>query len=115
MVRIRNWAPPEGEDAITQISPCIKPQLKTILDDGIYESVNMKTGADSAYLKKMVPTLVELFTLDPRGAYFLQSDVRRAISVACSEKEFKSSLHKLSMTMKLTEYATLERVAYSIR
>eukprot|EP00959_Pyramimonas_sp_CCMP1952_P261781 5473945-Pyramimonas_sp.AAC.1 len=115
MVRVKNWCPPDGGDAIVNLTPCLRPQLLHVLKHGVYPSINMKTGIDMDYLGGMVPTLTELLRLDPRGGYFLQADVRRAMQQICLEKEFKLALNTLATNLKLTEYNTAERVAYAYR
>eukprot|EP00959_Pyramimonas_sp_CCMP1952_P343183 7188871-Pyramimonas_sp.AAC.1 len=63
----------------------------------------------------MSPCLHALFSLDPRGGYFLQDDMVRTVTHLCQERDAASKLHALSVGLKKSESETIENIAYAYR
>ena len=90
-----------GADTIAKISDALSsacPQL-FMVNDSLYESLEMQSGIDVAALSKWSKNLLEhLIGLDPRGGYFSQSDVYEALL-----KQGNLDLNKLHMTKLATD------------
>ena len=90
-----------GAETVAKISDALSsacPQL-FMVNDSLYESMEMQSGIDAVALAKWSKPLLEhLVGLDPRGGYFSQSDVQEALL-----KQGNLDLNKLHMTKLATD------------
>jgi len=73
---------------------------------------DMKIGIDVEKLVHYQPTLCRLLLLDPRGGYFLQSDVKDGIERNSCKPEYTAAYNALAMTKGLSRMQQLKKDAY---
>ena len=90
-----------GAETVAKISDALSPSCPQLfmVNDRLYESMEMQSGIDAVALTKWSkPLLEDLVGLDPRGGYFSQSDVQEALL-----KQGNLDLNKLHMTKLATD------------
>eukprot|EP00959_Pyramimonas_sp_CCMP1952_P350651 7346593-Pyramimonas_sp.AAC.1 len=70
--------------------------MSVIAASGLYGSTGMRKGFDVGYLDAASKTLHALMVLDPRGGYFSQDDMRRAVAISCTDPKVDRVVQKLA-------------------
>eukprot|EP00959_Pyramimonas_sp_CCMP1952_P280768 5868765-Pyramimonas_sp.AAC.1 len=109
------WKSVGDADTATMLAPHLALTMSVVWTNGLYKSTDMRKSFDVEYLELTSKTLHALMVLDPRGGYFAQDDVRRAVVMNCSDPKVERGMQKLARDIVKPYDVAIGLTAYAYR
>ena len=108
------WRPESG-NAVQLLAKALEGHEKALLENNgqPYSSLDMRIGIDVSNLKRWEVLLIALMKLDPRGGYFFQEDVSKAIDMILADEA--EQIRAIATHKQTNPEAVKAKVAYYIR
>ena len=118
MQRCSNWKHADGTDAtVSALTNAMASHVDAIVGKHvfIYESDEMQVGIDMRLLTEARSLLQDLVRIDPRGGFFCQDDMERALEALLLEKGRAGEFLEKTATQNRPADDVRNHVAYKLR